>query len=55
MGHLPENVLVDYVTAYGGALVKLVPALRQRIDVEVGDPTPGIDERLALFEAISGL
>ena len=55
MGHLPENVLVDYTAQYGGALVKLVPALRQRIAVEVSDPTPGIDERLALFEAIAGL
>ena len=55
VGHLPENVLVDYTAQYGGALVKLVPALRQRIAVEVSDPTPGIDERLALFEAIAGL
>lgn len=55
VGHLPENVLIDYLDQHGGALVKLVPGLRQRIEVEVGEPTPGIDERLALFEAISGL
>lgn len=55
VAHLPEGVLAEYVEQYGGALVQIVPDLRRRVPVEPATTSPGVDGRLALFEAIAGL
>jgi class 3 adenylate cyclase len=55
IAHLPEPVLAQYVEQYGGALAQIVPELHRRIVIAAENPSPGVDGRLALFEAIAGL